>query len=364
MGTGNITILDGSTGYALLANGLPEDEMFSKIWSASALVDEKYHELVIKTHMSYLEVGATAITTNSYATQPTYYEKAFGIDFEPLMLKHAELSAQLAVKARERFLKDNPGAEIVIQGSLPPLAESHRPDIFKQTLAAKGDRFFIECYKKLAQALLRGGSDVLLFETLNCWEEARLGLEAMVELKEQEVPIIVSFEGSLRADDLTPQPHLAPSLCEKVMAYKADQGLPIKAIGWNCAPPEDILDNLEALQTSGMLKKLCEQGLEMVVYGNLHERKVYDEGFDVNSIDASEHAKSNVECQDVPEVRKSPIRKRKDMTEGSTPFAGYVSFVHQCVHTYGVSSVGGCCGCGPAGIEAVCRDIKSFNVSK
>merc|ERR1712048_1043837 len=144
------------------------------------------------------------------------------------MLDHAELSAKLAVRAREEYLQSNPGSKIIIQGSLPPLVESHRPDLFKQALNSKGEQYFVHHYKNLAQALLRGGADVLLFETLNCWEEARLGLEAMVELGVRDVPIVVSFEGSIRDDQLQPQPQLAPELCEKVLHYKEERALPIK----------------------------------------------------------------------------------------------------------------------------------------
>jgi homocysteine S-methyltransferase len=351
------TILDGSTGYVLLQNGLPEDEMFSKIWSASAFVDEKYHDIVVKTHRKYMEVGATSITTNSYATQPTYYENAFGQGYEQIMLEHAELSAKLAVKAREQFLATNPDAKICIQGSLPPLVESHRPDLFKKALDTKGEEFFIRHYNNLAQALVRGGADVLLFETLNCWEEARLGLEAMVQLGRPDVPILVSFEGSIRDENFTPQPWLAPELCEKVLHYKSEKKLPIKTIGWNCAPPEDILQNFEVLKETGMLDKLSGQGVGTAVYANMHERKVYDEGFDVGEIDATKVVDPNISPVN---RRKSIIKRRSDLTQysESNPFKGYVKFCSEYVRQYGCSAVGGCCGCGPEGIEALHGEFK------
>merc|ERR1711874_112476 len=97
---------------------------------------------------------------------------------------------------------------------------------------------------------------MLLFETLNCWEEARLGLEAMVELGVRDVPIVVSFEGSIRDEQLQPQPQLAPELCRRVLQYKNEKRLFIKTIGWNCAPPEDILQNFEVLKATGMLDTL------------------------------------------------------------------------------------------------------------
>jgi S-methylmethionine-dependent homocysteine/selenocysteine methylase len=366
MDLSNVTILDGSTGYVLLQNGLPQDEIFNQIWSAAAFVDEKYHKLVTFTHKQYLEVGATHITTNSYAVQPMYYERFFGPGFEKKMVEHAELSVELAVKAREEYLAEHPGsdAKVTIMGCLPPLTESHRPDLFNKALAEKGEEFFIHHYKQLANALLKGGVDVLLFETMNCWEEGRLGLEAMLELNIVDVPIYMSFEGSIRDEKLVPQPQLAPEICENVLQYKA-KGLPIVMIGWNCAPPEDIEQNFEVLESAGMLQKLRNHAVGMAVYANMHERKVYDEGFAVDNIDTA--AVVAQEEQDVPDPPtplspKSPIVRRKDLTESTDndPFAGYTDFTGRFVRKFGVCAVGGCCGCGPLGIKAVREDLQWF----
>lgn len=345
-----LAVLDGSTGYVLLQHGLPEDGLFRNIWSASALVKSEYHDSVVQVHKEYMRIGSEYITTNSYATQPTYYRLAFGDDFEARMLADAELSARLAVRAREEHLAESPKAAAVrVMGSLPPLVESHRPDIFKKAFAEKGGRFFVEHYKGLALALLRGGVDLLLLETMTNWEEAELALEALVELKKDgalRVPIIVSFEGSIRDEALKPQPHLAPALCEGVLRYKAEQGLPVEAIGWNCAPPEDILANLEALQAAGMLAELQQQGVRMAAYANLNERKAYDEGYSREEGDNG--------------VAAPNITKREDLTasSGDDPFCGHTAFVRRFVHDYGISMVGGCCGCGPAGIEAICRCLQ------
>lgn len=279
------------------------------------------------------------------------------------MVQHAELSAKLAVKAREEYLNEHPnsgGVEVKVMGSLPPLVESHRPDIFKKALAEQGEDFFKRGYKQLAVALLQGGADVLLFETLNCWEEGRLGLEAMLELGVKDVPIYVSFEGSIRDEKLVPQPQLAAKLCQNVLGYK-EKGLRIEVIGWNCAPPEDIEQNLEVLESTGMLQTLKDKGVGMAVYANLHERKVYDEGFDVENIETTD-VDNNDTCEGLESKGpKSPIRRRKDMTEGNKldPFAGYVGFMHRSITKFGVKAVGGCCGCGPLGIEAIGRHISS-----
>merc|ERR1712151_380245 len=145
------------------------------------------------------------------------------------------------------------------------------------------------------------------------------------------------------------------------LQYKNEKSLPIKTISWNCAPPEDILQNFEVLEAAGMLDTLRDQGVTTAAYANMHERKVYDEGFDVGDIDAAAVVEpvspSSGYGSPQPPIRKrnSIIRRRNDLTDfsESDPFNGYMKFCKEYVKVYGCSAVGGCCGCGPKGIEAL-----------
>ena len=77
-----------------LIKGLPTEDgtLFKKIWAAAALVDPQYHELIVKTHMDFIESGSQIISTNSYATQPNYYMSAFEKeDYMRLMCEHAKV---------------------------------------------------------------------------------------------------------------------------------------------------------------------------------------------------------------------------------------------------------------------------------
>ena len=47
-----VTVMDGSMGRQLCLEGLPQGELFHKIWAASALADPAYHELVVSTLQS------------------------------------------------------------------------------------------------------------------------------------------------------------------------------------------------------------------------------------------------------------------------------------------------------------------------
>ena len=65
-----VRILDGGMGQELLARGLKAK---GTLWSASALLDKKYHKLIIDTHLSFIDAGADIIVTNNFTTRRTRF---------------------------------------------------------------------------------------------------------------------------------------------------------------------------------------------------------------------------------------------------------------------------------------------------
>ena len=59
-------ILDGGMGQQLLAKGLKPK---GSLWSATALVYEKYHQLVIDAHLDFIKSGADVMVTNNFAAR-------------------------------------------------------------------------------------------------------------------------------------------------------------------------------------------------------------------------------------------------------------------------------------------------------
>ena len=58
-----IRILDGGMGQELHAKGLVSK---GTLWMTSAILDEKYHQLIIDTHLDYIKAGAEIITTATF----------------------------------------------------------------------------------------------------------------------------------------------------------------------------------------------------------------------------------------------------------------------------------------------------------
>ena len=61
-----VRILDGGMGQELLSNGLIAK---GTLWSSTALLEEKYHDLVVDTHLSFIQSGADVIITNNFSSR-------------------------------------------------------------------------------------------------------------------------------------------------------------------------------------------------------------------------------------------------------------------------------------------------------
>ena len=103
-----VRILDGGMGQELLARGLISK---GTLWSASSLIDEKNHLLVIDTHLSFINAGADVILTNSFTTRRIRMEQN---EVGNLFNFANQKAGELAVKAKKISQKN-----ILIAGSLP-----------------------------------------------------------------------------------------------------------------------------------------------------------------------------------------------------------------------------------------------------
>ena len=101
-------VLDGGMGQELLARGV---EASGTLWSANALLQEKYHELLLDTHLDFINSGAEIIVTTTFTTRRIRLRDN-GVEdkFEYLNTKAGEI----AKKAKDL----NP--HVLVAGGLPP----------------------------------------------------------------------------------------------------------------------------------------------------------------------------------------------------------------------------------------------------
>ena len=101
-------ILDGGMGQELLRRGMTPQ---GTLWSASALIDKKYHPLVVDTHLDFINAGADVIVTTTFtARRIRLIQHKCEEHFEYVNTKAVEL----ALKARDISKKN-----ILVAGGLP-----------------------------------------------------------------------------------------------------------------------------------------------------------------------------------------------------------------------------------------------------
>ena len=152
-------ILDGGMGQELLARGM---EPNGTLWSANALIQEKYHSLLLDTHLDFIKSGAEVIVTNTFTLRrKRLRDNNIEEKFESLNKKAGEI----AMKAK----KLNP--HVLIAGGLPPQNNTYEAD-------TRDDEIIENNFYDQAK-ILDPFVDFFYFDVLSSVKEFRLGIEAI-----------------------------------------------------------------------------------------------------------------------------------------------------------------------------------------
>ena len=152
-------ILDGGMGQELLARGM---EANGTLWSANALLQEKYHQLLLDTHLDFINSGAEIIVTTTFTTRRLRLRDNNVEDkFEYLNTKAGEI----AKKAKDL----NP--HVLIAGGLPPQYLTYEAD-------TRSDNEIRENFYEQAK-LLNPFIDFFYFDVLSSVREFKLAIEAI-----------------------------------------------------------------------------------------------------------------------------------------------------------------------------------------
>ena len=96
------------------------DSTRGTLWSATSLIDEKYNQLVVDTHLASINAGADVILTNTFTTRRVRMEENRVKDKFLFANKKA---CELAMKAKDLSKKN-----ILIAGSLPAQNNTYEAD--------------------------------------------------------------------------------------------------------------------------------------------------------------------------------------------------------------------------------------------
>lgn len=300
-----LLFLDGGTGEELFRRGVPDDR---KIWSATAVVNQQYHQSLKDVHRRFIDAGSNAITTNSYGITP-------GVGFSrDNMIKYVDVAGRLARESTKE------GNDTIVLGSLGPLVESYRPD-----LVAEHKRG-VEDYQAMATALAPH-IDCFLAETMSSIEEASQAIEAVGNLPKVSLPMMVSFtlngKGKIRSNE-----SLAEAI-PKVIKCADKKNINLVGVLVNCAEPEAVTKAFEDVRSNSRLQGLLEERhLLLGAYAN-RLTPVPDQW----SLETSEEAQA--------------------MRDDLSPKEYFDNFVKLWVNELGVQMIGGCCGITPEHIQFI-----------
>jgi homocysteine S-methyltransferase len=205
-----VRILDGGMGQELLAKGL---EAKGSLWSATALIKKKYHQLVVDAHLDFIRSGADVIVTNNFSARRV---RMIQNKVEEHFSYANEKAGELALKAKEISKKN-----ILIAGSLPAQNDTYVLDQRDKKVIEKG--FYDQAI------LLKPFVDFYYLDVLCGTKECELALNVVEKMN---LPVLVGLH--VKKNGKLPS---SESITDVVKKYKSGNWLGVILA---CVSPEII----------------------------------------------------------------------------------------------------------------------------
>ena len=217
-----LRILDGGMGQELHAKGLISK---GTLWSTSAVIDEKYHDLIIDCHLEYISAGAEVIITNNFSSRRIRMEQNKVNHLFEFANKKA---CELALKAREKSKK-----EIMIGGSIPAQHDTYKEDMRDKEVIHKAFNEQVNCIKDYV--------DFFYLDVISSGREIGIASEIITEYKK---PILVGIhlnkKGKLPSGE---------TITEVIKKYKHSSWIGLIA---SCVSMEIAKNSISELKKQGL----------------------------------------------------------------------------------------------------------------
>ena len=197
-----ILILDGAMGTMLQNYAFEEKDFRGKRFADFPVSLQGNNDLLSLTqpqaikeiHAKYFEAGADIVETNTFSSTSIAMAD---YQMENLVYELNYESAKLAKEVAELFTAKETQKPRFVAGSIGPTNKtaSLSPDVNDPGFRAITFDRLVEAYSEQTEALLDGGVDILLvetiFDTLNA-KAALFAIEAVKESRKLDVPVMVS----------------------------------------------------------------------------------------------------------------------------------------------------------------------------
>ena len=211
-------ILDGGMGQELLARGMKPN---GTLWSANALLQKEYHQLLLDTHLDFIRSGAEVIVTATFTTRRSRLKQNGVEDKMEYLIKKA---GEIAVLAKKQY------PHVLIAGGLPPQHLTYEAD------DRTNEIIFNNFYEQAK--LINPYSDFFYFDVLSSVREFEIAKDAIKEFKKPYLFGIHISEGKNLPSG------------ERISDFKElckDQNL--LGIMLSCVSPETYKENLEEIKS-------------------------------------------------------------------------------------------------------------------
>ena len=196
-------ILDGAMGTELIGRGIT-------VPGGNDNLNVESPDDVIAVHASYLEAGADAVLINTFSAN------SFGLARHDLVSRVEQINIEGARIARKAA-----GEGRYVLGDIGPCG-----DFLEPLGAVKADQLKL-AFTQQAKALVDGGVDGIIIETMTAIDELIIAIEAVRGIS--DVPVFVSLAFDAAGDSFRTMMGVGPD-----QAVEELSALGISAIGFNC----------------------------------------------------------------------------------------------------------------------------------
>lgn len=280
-------LLDGAMGTELIARGV-------EAGTCNDYLNIESPDIVSDIQRAYLQAGSDAVITNTFGANK------YALARHGFAERSQEINTAAAQIARRAA-----GEEKYVLGDIGPSGD------FLEPLGSLKSDELKDAFAEQAKALLAGGVDGFIIETMTALDEVTIAIEAVKSIS--DLPVFVSLAYDPAGETFRTMMGIGP-------ADAADKLLPlgIDALGFNCG------------------------SLSMEQYVSLAQIYVSETKGEV-AILAEPNAGKPELVDDQVIYKVSP----EDFAAAAEK-----------IHSAGVNIIGGCCGTGPAHIAAVAKRLK------
>ena len=193
-------MLDGAMGTMIQSYGLTEDDFRGQRFADSNvemkgnndMLNITRPDVILDIHRRYLRAGADIISTNTFSSQRI---SEADYQLEDVSREMAYEGARLARQAADEF--STPARPRFVAGSVGPTNKtcSMSPDVSNPALRELTYDQLFAAYSEQIEALVDGGVDVLLIETIFDTLNAKVAVDAATDVirrLDRDVPIMMS----------------------------------------------------------------------------------------------------------------------------------------------------------------------------